>query len=478
MSKTPNVSPIVFMNGNFKISNLAKVSKVTEEDQEELASSVNLTFGNRYTSPSVVSGGSAVTDLYTKSDLFKRNKPVVSANENTSNKIGSTAIDYSKYGISSDYSSYSSAKSEISTMKPSSDYSDVKPSSNYAPSEFTPYVSKVKPVYALNYNGISYQPAMPVLHESVKKAITKRVKPAPEAQRYSQQELISLCNLRGSSFFKQFRLCLRRSFVQQYRHYIDLVFEVLVSVIVGYFLGISNRKYSGELYRGILIQPLSLLSSTPREGYVVATSFNIGLAICIAAGPAGVNIFGPESIVYYREAASGHNRLAYYLAKTVASFPRIMLSSLHMIGIFYFYIAPATSFVYMYFMIMLTYFGIYGLATIISVTQKRESQAILSTLAGFIPAFFSGRDPRIPGANIFVQFMLSISYNRWGTELFYSGEVSPMRNIYQVDQISQPIFGYTLGREVFDLMMMLIIGIALRLIGYIAIRLYNMEKQR
>ncbi|KAJ3315090.1 hypothetical protein HDV04_004231 [Boothiomyces sp. JEL0838] len=478
LSKVPNISPIIFSNGNFKLSNLAKVSKITEEDQDELASSVNLTLGNRYVSPSVVSGGSVVSDLYAKSDIFKRPKLAYPASDSSSNDTRSPTYDYSKFGISSDYSKFGTPKSELSSLEPSSDYSNIQVTSHFSSGDYTPYVSKVHPVYALNYNGISYQPALPALHESVKKAITKRIKPAQEAQRYSQQELSSLCNLRGSSFIKQFSLCLQRSFVQQYRHYVDLVFEILVSVIVGYFLGISNRKYSGELYRGVLVEPLALLSSTPREGYVVGTSFNIGLAICIAAGPAGVNIFGPESIVFYREAASGHNRLAYYLAKTLASLPRMMLSSLHMIAIFYYYIAPATSFLYMYLMIMLTYFGIYGLASIVSVTQKRESQAILSTLAGFIPAFFSGRDPRIPGANIFVQFMLSISYNRWGTELFYSGELSPMKTIYQVDQISQPIFGYTLGREGFDLLMMITIGVVLRIIGFIAIRLYNLEKQR
>ncbi|KAJ3276162.1 hypothetical protein HDV01_005610 [Terramyces sp. JEL0728] len=476
LNRNPDASPIVFKDGDFKISKLAKLSKITEGDNDELESSVNLTFGNRYTSPSVVSAGTGtvVSNLYAQGDLFKRTKAATPTSNYTGANPGTPTYDYSSFGLSSNYK-YAAPSSDYSNINPSSDYSSV---SNYMPNNYAPYVAKIKPLYSLEYNGIKYQPAMPVLHESVKKAITKRSKPAQEQQRFSQQELISLCNLRGSSFIKQFGLCLKRSFVQQYRHYIDLVFEILVSVIVGYFLGMSNQKYAGELYRGVLIQPLALLSSTPREGYVVGTSFNVALAICIAAGPAGVNIFGPESIVYYREAASGHNRFAYYLAKTVGSFPRIMLSSLHMIGIFYFYIAPATSFICMYLMIMLTYFGIYGLATIVSVTSKRESQAILSTLAGFIPAFFSGRDPRIPGANVLVQFLLSISYNRWGTELFYSGELSPKRDIYQVDQVSQPIFGYTLGREGFDLAVMLAIGVVLRIIGFIAIRLYNQEKQR
>lgn len=37
------------------------------------------------------------------------------------------------------------------------------------------------------------------------------------------------------------------------------------------------------------------------------------MAIAIAGAPAGVLVFGEEKVVYWREAACGHNRLGIYL---------------------------------------------------------------------------------------------------------------------------------------------------------------------
>ena len=39
----------------------------------------------------------------------------------------------------------------------------------------------------------------------------------------------------------------------------------------------------------------------------------IGVAIAVASAPAGVKLFGEEKMIFWRETASGHSRLAYYL---------------------------------------------------------------------------------------------------------------------------------------------------------------------
>ncbi|KAJ3269064.1 hypothetical protein HDV01_001904 [Terramyces sp. JEL0728] len=354
-----------------------------------------------------------------------------------------------------------------------------------------PRSSKIAPYDTADPNGYNYQyysqydqqyaqpyqrKPLPQLYETIQRTRSKKPPPV-EIQKSSQQELLVLCRQRNTSFITQFSLCFSRAFMQQYRNFGDLVWEITVSTIIGFFLGNSMNSLSGQLYRGIFVQPLSLLSPAPNETAVTQTSLIFALAICLAAAPSGVNIFGPEIVVYYREASNGHSKAAYYLAKTLSGIPRILLSSLHMISIWYYFASPLTSFTNMYLAIMLSYFGVYGIASIMSMLVKRESQSVLSTLASFIPAIFCGNAPTIADNPNFLQLFFALSYNRWATEIFYSGELGPFRGFYDIDR-SVSLFGYTLGREGFDMCIMIIIGVVLRIIGFLCLVGWNRQKQK
>ncbi|KAJ3320358.1 hypothetical protein HDV06_005389 [Boothiomyces sp. JEL0866] len=316
-----------------------------------------------------------------------------------------------------------------------------------------PYASSVAD--NLDPNGLlnirNRNSSLPKLYETVKRNTAARPKPGMELQKSLQLELFKLCNLRGASFIQQFSLCFKRSFTQQYRALHDFFYEMGVSILIALCLGYSLKSVRGSLYRGIFTGVLSLISPSPDELTVANTGFVFGMAICICSAPSGVNVFGPELAVFYREAAAGHNRAAYYWAKTIAAIPRLTLAALHFIGIVYCMINPMTPFWQMFLMIMLTYFGVYGVASIISILVRRENQAVLSTTVSFFPAILSGASPVIQGANMLLQVLFTISYNRWGLELFFSGEVTPFRGLYQVDETTVPLYGYTVDRPGLDL---------------------------
>ena len=44
-------------------------------------------------------------------------------------------------------------------------------------------------------------------------------------------------------------------------------------------------------------------------------AFIMGAIVSMASAPAGVAVFGDEILVFWREAASGHSKLAYYLGR-------------------------------------------------------------------------------------------------------------------------------------------------------------------
>jgi hypothetical protein len=91
-----------------------------------------------------------------------------------------------------------------------------------------------------------------------------------------------------------------------------------------------------ELYMGVLKPPYTIISSAPMELIVPSVGLYISLAVGIAGAPAGVLAFGEEKAVFFREAAAGHSRLAYYIAKSISVLYRFTLGALHFVAVFHF----------------------------------------------------------------------------------------------------------------------------------------------
>nr|KAJ3420418.1 hypothetical protein HK105_005685 [Polyrhizophydium stewartii] len=154
--------------------------------------------------------------------------------------------------------------------------------------------------------------------------------PAPEEQRNNaafHEGAMSLVRGRGASFVRQVFYCHSRSLMQQYQRINSLVLEIFVGVLAGFLMGMASQG-SDEMYRGLYIAPYLILSPAPLEWLIAQFGLLIGMAVALAAAPAGVTVFGEEKPVYWREASSGHSPLAYYIGKTIATVYRIVICSL------------------------------------------------------------------------------------------------------------------------------------------------------
>ncbi len=74
-------------------------------------------------------------------------------------------------------------------------------------------------------------------------------------------------------------------------------------------------------------------------------------------------------------------------------------------------------------------------------------------------------------------FLMSLSFVRWGVEALYSEVLSPFRGLYQVDAISAPATGYTLDRVSVDFFLMFLLGTLLRALCYVVLVTFNRHKQ-
>eukprot|EP00455_Lapot_gusevi_P045021 TRINITY_DN5716_c0_g1_i5.p1 TRINITY_DN5716_c0_g1~~TRINITY_DN5716_c0_g1_i5.p1 ORF type:complete len:859 (+),score=112.28 TRINITY_DN5716_c0_g1_i5:76-2652(+) len=294
--------------------------------------------------------------------------------------------------------------------------------------------------------------------------------------RLNQQRFLSE---RGASLLAQVVFCHNRSVLQQYRKSEAYVLEIAVAVLAGALMGAAVMGLKGALYQGVFLDNFILLSPSPVESIVPQLGLYVGMAVGLAGAPAGVKTFGEERSMYWREVSAGHSSLAYYIAKTIAVMYRLTSVSFHFSAVFYLLASPIAEYWQIFLIIWMEFFGVYGLAAVISMLVKRENAALLAVVITLFAGVFCGYGPSLKDSRqMGYDFLMEASYARWGSEALYHLETAPFTHIFRVHEVSAPIFGYTLDRFGFDIGMMCLIGMIYRLVAYLLLIGLNRDKQR
>ncbi|KAJ3114226.1 hypothetical protein HDU96_002395 [Phlyctochytrium bullatum] len=282
---------------------------------------------------------------------------------------------------------------------------------------------------------------------------------------------------RGASFLTQTVTAFGRSITQQSRFLSALLLEFFVAMFAGFLMGFAT-SITIEPFFGVQRVPYQRLSGSPDEWYLALYGMLVGIAVALSGGPAGVKVFGEEKTVYWREVAAGHSAVAYYLAKTVSVIPRFAMSSAHFVTLYYLLARPAFSVGYQYVLLFLNFFGIYGMAVIVSMLVRRENAPLLAVIIGLFSAVFCGFGPTMTEATDggYV-FLYNIGVNRWAAEVQFALSLERYAGIYNVDW-SVGVYGYERGRTTRNLLVMLGLGVAYRVIGFVLMVGLNRDKQR
>ena len=122
------------------------------------------------------------------------------------------------------------------------------------------------------------------------------------------------------------------------------------------------------------------------------------LAIELTALSPSVKIFSEEKPTYYCEAASGHNRLAYYLCKVLSTLPRMVVANLHFTVLLLLLLLPSTavmSFGAAFASNQLYFYCIHRLASVVSMLVHREDGPLLATMGSLMVGVLSGVSPSL-----------------------------------------------------------------------------------
>ena len=294
---------------------------------------------------------------------------------------------------------------------------------------------------------------------------------------------------RGASFLKQMWHSTWLSILQQYRTISGLILEIFVGTSAGMLMGFAMRNQK-EVYQGMWKEPFSILSPAPMFTSVGQFTMLIGISIALSAAPAGTKVFSEELSVYRRAASSGVSPLAYFLAKTLGSFPRILLAATHFSGVLYCKIglfieinfldltSPVIPFWIVFIIILLFFYAVYGLSAFVSMIVKRENATLLSVIFGLFSSIFCGYSPTLVEAKDYnMLYVWKASYTMYATEAFFSETLAVYDHVYE-NSFANNVFGFTLNQTIYDLSMMVFIGTFWRLIAFIAMKLFHRENQR
>jgi hypothetical protein len=200
---------------------------------------------------------------------------------------------------------------------------------------------------------------------------------------------------RGGPFWRQIYFCFIRSIVQQYRMKSSFFFELGVGAMAGFLIGLAELNQKGQNFSGIFNPPYDLLSTSIDYSSVPQMALLVGLAIGLTASAPGVKIFGEEKLVFWREAAAGHNRFAYYIGKVISTVPRMVLANFHFSTFFLLLSTPRIAWQAAFAANLLYFYCIYGLASCISMVTRREDGPLLAVMSSLIVGVLNGMSPSL-----------------------------------------------------------------------------------
>jgi len=238
--------------------------------------------------------------------------------------------------------------------------------------------------------------------------------------------------------------------LQQARNRATSLFEVIVGSIAGAAIGLSAFAAEGQHFRGVYHPPFDVLSSAVDYKNAPQIGLLGAMAIGLSTGAAGVKVFGDEKLTYWREAASGHNKYAYYLGKVLSTLFRITLACFHFSVFMGVLSTPRMSFHSVFAANLLYYFCIYGFAHCVSMVTRRGDGPLIADMSSLVIGILGGvapplsrpkswhmewlwrMSPAVSPPNCLLFDFADSRDQTWFTEIYFAENVRPSGYLYQV----------------------------------------------
>lgn len=286
---------------------------------------------------------------------------------------------------------------------------------------------------------------------------------------YNEKSIKEVLVQRGAPKWKQMWLCLTRAMTQQYRMKGAFIAEMALAGLAGLLLGLAMNSRNGVMFRGLYNSPFEQLSIATDFVSAPQLALLIAIAIGLVSGAPGVKTFSEELQLHKREAEAGHSRIAYFIAKNLSVFPRMLLGCLHFTTPLMLLATPIIPWGIAFLANVFYFYCIYGLASCISMVVRREDAPLLATMISLIVGILSGSAPPLSSAKKWhLEWLWRASPGTWLAELYFGQLVEPLRYLYSVD-LAAKATGFHLNFLWRNMAILVGIGTIYRVVAYVGL---------
>ncbi|KAA6416749.1 MAG: ABC transporter G family member 28-like [Trebouxia sp. A1-2] len=195
-------------------------------------------------------------------------------------------------------------------------------------------------------------------------------------------------------FRRQFVWCLSRVALQRTREPLIVVTDYAIFALTGLALGSITDRGRGNIMR-----------------FDVDTLYN-NVALGLLTTVSALRTFGVHRVVFYREAASGLNKFAFFLAQDTFDHTGTLLKSLLYMVMYYSFAQPRAVIWQMYLCTVAIVYACTGTAYLMSQVMEPASAQLAAAIYSLIAALLGRRHD----GPLLLWCIYNLSFARWGLE--------------------------------------------------------------
>lgn len=228
----------------------------------------------------------------------------------------------------------------------------------------------------------------------------------------------------------------------------------------------------------VFLQPLCEL---PQSDKLSTMAGLVSLSIGFTAMTAALKCFGLEKVIFWREASSGVNKVAYFIGKNIAQLVNIALAPIVFLSVFYTLTSPRAPVAMYYIVILLVQFCFVGIGYLFSILLPFDGAQLAGVVVTLVCAILGGATPP-PTLGQLQQTPLtfvisSLSPYRWSVEALYIEELKKYAGIYDITT-SYEFWGYNINNYHKDLLALFGIGLGARVLALFFLMIMHRDKMR
>ncbi|KAK5659737.1 hypothetical protein OQA88_948 [Cercophora sp. LCS_1] len=279
----------------------------------------------------------------------------------------------------------------------------------------------------------------------------------------------SLLRNRHASLPSQLRHNLTRSLLQQHRTLPSLLYETVLASLAGFLLGLAESPKKGVLFSSLYHGPYQILSISGDFKSAPEMALLTAIAIGLVSASPGVKVFSEELLLHRREAEAGHSRQAYFLAKSLAVVPRMVLMCLHFTTPLIVMAVPVIPYWAAFAVNLLYFYCVFGLASGVSMVVKRQDAPLVATMCALVVGILSGAAPSMSSVTKWgVEWLWRMSPGVWLAEYYFGQLVLPFGRVYDV-KLAADMVGFHLDWRWRNLAVLAGIGAVYRGLAFVGL---------